>query len=350
MGLPFVRDSEAKQFSTPPSAAGHMTRLACTRARDAGIELEPLLKKAGLTRGQIEDRGARVNVQDQIRFIELAAHALQDEFLGFHLGLDFDLREFGLLHFVLASSETLGDALQRAARYSTIVNEGISLRCLDGKDFTMVVNYVGIARHSDRHQIECCMTALVRACRQLTNCRVLPSRVKFTHRRNEDSSEFKKFLGCGVVFGADVDELAFPKATKRIPVVNADPYLNELLIKYCEEALSRRRVSRGELRSRVENAIVPLLPHGEARADEIARRLGMSRRTLARRLSADGLTFVGVQDSLRSDLARRHVRDADLSISKIAWLLGYQEVSAFTHAFKRWTGKTPRDMRSQASQ
>jgi AraC-like DNA-binding protein len=80
----------------------------------------------------------------------------------------------------------------------------------------------------------------------------------------------------------------------------------------------------------------------------VARRLGMSQRTLTRRLSLEGLTFVEVRDNLRADLARRYVRDADLSISKIAWLLGYQEVSAFTHAFKRWTGTTPRQMRAQA--
>jgi AraC-like DNA-binding protein len=62
----------------------------------------------------------------------------------------------------------------------------------------------------------------------------------------------------------------------------------------------------------------------------------------------EGLTFSGVLESLRSDLAERYLMD-DLSISQIAWLLGYQEVSAFTHAFKRWTGKTPREARSLAA-
>jgi AraC-like DNA-binding protein len=73
----------------------------------------------------------------------------------------------------------------------------------------------------------------------------------------------------------------------------------------------------------------------------------MSQRTLARRLSSDGLTFSGIVDELKADLANRYLRDEDLAISEIAWLLGYSEVSAFTHAFKRWTGKTPREMRSQ---
>jgi len=67
----------------------------------------------------------------------------------------------------------------------------------------------------------------------------------------------------------------------------------------------------------------------------------MSTRTLTRRLAAEGQTFGQVVDELRTDLAERYLRDRDLSISQIAWLLGYQEVSAFTHAFRRWTGRTP---------
>jgi AraC-like DNA-binding protein len=97
----------------------------------------------------------------------------------------------------------------------------------------------------------------------------------------------------------------------------------------------------------LENAIVPLLPHGKARADEVAGRLGLSPRTLARRLASEGLTFEGILSELRADLAKRYLRDEALAISQIAWLLGYKEVSAFTHAFKRWTGKTPREARSQ---
>ncbi len=155
-----------------------------------------------------------------------------------------------------------------------------------------------------------------------------------------------RFLGCDVVFGAEADEIAFPGTVKQMPVVGADPYLNELLIKYCEEARSHRDAGRGTLRVDLENAIAPLLPHGKARADEVAGRLGLSPRTLARRLASEGLTFEGILSELRADLAKRYLRDESLAISQIAWLVGYKEVSAFTHAFKRWTGKTPREARS----
>ena len=96
----------------------------------------------------------------------------------------------------------------------------------------------------------------------------------------------------------------------------------------------------------VENAIVPLLPHAEVRIGEIAHRLGLGQRTLARRLNDEGLTFSALLGRLRHDLADRYLADGDTSISQIAWLLGYQEVSAFSKAYKRWTGKAPRAMRT----
>ena len=336
-----MRDSDADDTETFPSATGILTRLACERARREGVEVDSLLREAGLTHQQIDDPCARLDVKSQIKFLELAATALKDECLGFHLAQKCDLRVIGLLHYVLASSDTLGEALQRGVRYSAIVNEGIALKFREGNDVTINIEYVGIARHSDRHQIESFMVTLVRTCRQLTNRHLLPSRVSFIHRRSEDTSEFNAFFGSDVTFGAAVDEVAFSTSIRQMPVVGADPYLNELLLKYCQEALADRSTKRSSFGSSVENVIALHLPHGKARVGEIARRLGVSQRTLARRMSSEGLTFAGVLQRLKSDLAKRHLADETLSISEIAWLVGYQDVSAFTHAFKRWTGRAP---------
>jgi AraC-like DNA-binding protein len=348
-GRPALHDPDARRIDTPPSAAGGIARLAWARAKEAGLEPEPLARKAGLTVQQIEDAAARLGAQSQIRFLALSADALRDEFLGFHLARDFDLRMIGWLHYVLASSELLGEALKRAVRYSRMVNEGIAVAYREGTEVTLSFKYVGMARRSDRHQIEFWMTSLVRECCELTRRRLQPNRVRLTHYRREDCSEFNAFLGCDVEFGADVDEVAFPETIKQIPIVSADPYLNDLLISHCEEALARRQSNVAPLRLAVENAIAPLLPHGKARLGEVARRLGMSQRTLARRLATEGLSFSAILDEMRIDLAKRHVEDSHLSISQIAWLVGFQEVSAFTHAFKRWTGRTPREMRTRRS-
>ena len=337
---------DTKRLGALPTAGGGIARLAYARARRAGIELKPLLMKAGLTDQRIKDRGSRIPVQQQIQFLNLAAKALDDEFLGFHLSQLADLRELGLLFYVAASSETLGEALQRTARYSSISNEGLSLRCVEEGDIRIVFDYVGIARHSDRQQIEFLLTVVIRLCRQLTGLRLVPSRSRLMHRRSKHGdSELAAYFGGHMTFGARADELIFARKIKDIAITSADPYLNEILVANCEQALSHRPKHRGTLRSAVENAIVPLLPHGKVRAATIAARLGLSQRTLARRLALERQTFSEILESLRGDLARQYLSDPDLSISRIAWLLGYKEVSAFTHAFKRRTGKTPRETR-----
>jgi AraC-like DNA-binding protein len=340
--------SDAARFGALPNASGALTRLAFAYAKANGIDPRSLLKKAKLTLHQIKDTNLRLSVYDQIRFLNLAADALQDDLLGFHLAQPLDLRELGFLYYVSASSEVLGDALHQLARYCSIANEGVAPKyVVGGKHFGITFRYVGVSRHLDRHQIEFFTTVLVRQCRHLTGIRLVPTRVKLAHRRDARSPEMTEFFGSEVEFGAAVDEVSFAPACRDMPIVSADHHLNKILIGYCEEALRRRPTNRSPFRSSVENVIVPLLPHGKARADEISRRLGVSQRTLARRLSSERMSFSSVLENLKIDLADRYLADEALSISQVAWLLGYQEVSSFTHAFKRWTKKTPRQMRSQ---
>jgi hypothetical protein len=227
-----------------PSTTGRITRLAYAQAKNAGIALEPLLKAAHLTRHQIENPLATIKVRDQIKFLNLVADALEDDLLGFHLAQVPDLREIGLLYYVLASSDTLIDALQRGVRYISIVNEGILQKCIDGNSVGVSFHYVGVSRYEDRHQIEFWMTALVRICRQLTGLRLLPNRVRLTHRQARNA-DYAEFFGDDVEFGAFADDITFSNSIRQSPVVSADPHLNKLLVSYCEEAICHRPKSKG---------------------------------------------------------------------------------------------------------
>jgi AraC-like DNA-binding protein len=159
--------------------------------------------------------------------------------------------------------------------------------------------------------------------------------------------ELKKFFGCDVEFGAVHDAMVLSRSDCTAAIVDADPYLNNLLVEFCEQALEQRRTSRQHpISTTVENAIAPLLPHGEIRAATIARALGISERTLARRLRAEGQSFSSLLDRLRQTLANRYLAEPGASISEIAWLLGYQEISAFSRAYKRWNGHSPRAARA----
>jgi AraC-like DNA-binding protein len=328
-----------------PSTAGALARLACARAKASGLELQPLLREAGLTLPQIEDTRVRLKVRDQIRLLNILADALKDDYLGFHLALHCDLREAGMLYYIFASSQTFGEGLELTSRYTSIANEGMAQTSLAAGRVGVSYRYVGISRHQDRHQVEFWMTALVRACRHLTGLHIVANRIRLTHFREQGRGEFSEFFGRNIQFGAPADDIAFAASAGGLPIVSADPYLNNLLISSCEEATSHRPRVSGTFRLNVENILVPLLPHGKAQAGEIARRMGVSKRTMARRLSAEGLTFPELLKNLRMDLGKHYFARKDLSISQIAWLLGYHEVAAFSHAFKRWTGRTPREMR-----
>ena len=344
-----IGHSGAERLGKLPNATGTITRLAYAHAKASGIDAEALLTKADLTPQQIKNPSLRLRASDQIRFLNLVAGSLRDDWFGFHLAQAPDLREFGFLYYVSASSETLGHALQKLARYVAIANEGVSLRYRDARSIDVAFHYIGVSRHLDRHQIEFFMVFLIRLCRQLTGIRLVPTRVTLAHHRGVQHPRLAKFFGDNIQFGAAIDGVSFAPAIKNMPVVSADNYLNKLLVSYCEEALARRPTRGGSFRASVENAIVPLLPHGDAKLPAVARRLGRSPRTLARRLAEESLNYSDVLENLKVDLARRYLADKDLSISQVAWLLGYQEVSSLTHAFKRWTGETPRQARSRTA-
>src|SRR5262249_31643160 len=150
---------------------------------------------------------------------------LPDQFLGIHLAEGIELREMGLMYYVIASSGTLGDALRRLARYSGITNEGVCITCHEGKDITLRFHYIGVSRLSDRHQIECFVAILLRLCRQLTGLSLSPTGVKLAHRRTELPAVIKKVFSCNVLFGSDADEVVYSRLADTIACVNADPYL-----------------------------------------------------------------------------------------------------------------------------
>ena len=191
------------------------------------------------------------------------------------------------------------------------------------------------------------MTTLVRACRVLTGRHLKPSAVHLVHRRSCRPTEFEEFLGCRIRFGAETDEIIFDRKVAQLPLVGADPYLDKILLNHCEQALAHRRSNSGSLQITIENAITPLLPHGKARFDAVARSLGVSSRTLARWLTAEGLRFGEISKRLRSDLTTHYLSEADLSISQVAWLAGFKSIGAFSHSCKRSTGLNRKRLRQK---
>ena len=341
-----MRVPKPRSLRTMPSASGGITRLACARLRERGTDVTTILTRAGLAPAAVDDPAARLEARAQIKLLDLAGEELGDEIFGFRLARSFDLRELGLVYYVMASSEQLTDALRNVERYSRIVNEGVRLRCDLTQGATITLEYVDVDRQLDRHHIEFWLVTLVRICRQVTDSRLALRRLKVRHVRSKPPAEFKSFFGTDVEFGADADAIVLSAPVASLPVAGRDAYLNSMLRQYAEEALASRTATRASTRSEVERVLVELLPHGRASPSEVGRKLGTSARTLSRRLREEGAAFADILDQLRAALARRYLEDRGLPISEIAWLLGYQQVSSLTHAFRRWTGVTPRQFRA----
>jgi AraC-like DNA-binding protein len=297
---------------------------------------------------QVEDPKLRLEARAQVVLLEEAARALGDDLFGFHVARDFDLRQIGLIYYIMASSDRLVDAVTTAQRYSRIANEGVRVHVQHNKTLSIAIEYVDPEPANDRQHSEFWLVAILRICRQLTATRIAPEHLRFRHHRKGEAADLATFVGCEIEYAAASNEVILPRSSASLPLQGSDPHLNKLLREYADEALARRSERSGEVRSRVERLMAQSLPHGKASAPEIARQLGVSQRTLARSLAEAGLSFSHILEALRTDLAKSHLAESDLSISQIAWLLGYKEVSSFTNAFRRWTGMTPRQLRAQS--
>ena len=332
-----------RSVATVLTAGGLAARLAVEELKRSEVDPGLLLARCGLSVAAINRRD-RIKVMSQIEFLDLASKTLRDEYLGLSLAEQVDLRELGMLYYVAASSQRLGDALKRLERYVRVANEALIVRIGKGTPCRIVLAYAGVSRHLDRHHMEFLALVILRLCRQLVGRKFSPLGARFTHHRSSDIRA-KRQLGCEVQFGAAADEISLDAALLDLPVVGEDPFLQELMLRTCEDAIRDRPSNVSAFRAVVENTIAPLLPHAEAQLETVAALLNLSERTFARRLASEGLTFGEILDGLRRDLAIGYLEQRDLQISQIAWLLGFHQPSAFSHACRRWTGRSPLEYR-----
>ena len=330
-----------------PTATGFATREAIAMLRKHNIAAAPLLLRAGLSEHGLarpaDDRDGlsqRVSAVGQCKFLDYAAQAMNDSAFGLHLAERIDPRDVGLYFYTSSAARDLGEALALFSRYCRIVNEAFRLT-EKSADAAIELEFVGLPRYAARHNMEFVLAGLTTTLRTITGRNVAPTKVAFAHNRNSDVREFERFFGCPVEFGAPDTVFQISADALRLPLITADPKLLRVLRPYCDAAAKERNVKPGTLRSDVEAEVEKLLPHGKAKAENVAKALALSLRTLARRLAEEGTTYGDVVDQLRKSLAIQYLKDPEMSLGQIAWLLGYEGSTSFNHAFKRWTGRSP---------
>jgi AraC-like DNA-binding protein len=306
-----------------------------------GVDTEPLLSKAELSRRQLQRDPGGVSVVSQHRFLELAANQMNDPLLGLHVAVEIDLRDIGLLYYLAASSATVSEALEYLSRYAATSNEEIRLGISRHKEETVLTFQPVMALDVPRGQFfEMIALAFSRVLRALTNRDVVPLRMSFAHARNIELKEVHRILRCPVEFTQATDSWVLPQSVMGLPILSEDRRLLGILEAHADRSLGDRQAIRG-LQGIVENQLIGTLAGGGVQAAVIANQLGMSVRSLRRRLAEEGTSFGEILDRLRQRLARGYLEDRRVSLQQTAWLLGYSEVGAFNHAFKRWTGTSP---------
>jgi AraC-like DNA-binding protein len=334
-----------------PTTMGFAAKNAIDALRRLNVATAPVLRAAGISERDLAASGPlhhRVSAVGQSRLLDLAAEAIEDTAFGLHLAEQADPRNAGIIFYVMSAAENLGEALALLDRYSRIANEAARMkRTTTPGGLVVEIGFVGLPRPLGRQGAEFLMAVIVRVLRELVGRDIRPTRAAFAHPRNADMPEFPRFFGCPVEFGRAVDEgvwsdlLEFSTAAVEAPLVTSDPKLLKALEPFCDMAAKERKTASDTLRAAVEKEAEKLLPHGKAQKQTVARTLGMSVRTFARRLAVEETTYDEVVDELRRSLALQYLRDPGMSLSQIAWLLGYEGATSFNHAFKRWTGHSP---------
>lgn len=167
-----------------------------------------------------------------------------------------------------------------------------------------------------------------------------PKAIHFTHEEPGYRAEYDRIFEVPLFFGSHMNALLVDQALLTISLPPPNPYLSQVLTAHAEGLLKSLESSK-TTRGKVEKLLTTILHTGTASIDMIARQLGVSRQTLFRRLKAEGVTFEEVLDELRHTMALRYLRDQKRSVKETAYLVGFSDAAAFSHAFKRWTGQSP---------
>jgi AraC-like DNA-binding protein len=310
-----------------------------------GINAKPALIGAGISRRQLSRDEIGLPVASQHRFLELAAAQANDQLLGLHVAAEMDLRAIGLLFYLTGSAPTVSEALENLARYSRTTNEALVVEIARQKDqVILTIRHLQEFDEPHRQFFELLALWFIRTLHTETNRDFTLLRVTFNHARDTDLREVHRLLRCPVDFAQGVDSWVLPQRVMDLPIVSEDSQLLKLLTAHADDLLAERHSVTG-LQSMVANQLASLLPAGESRAAMVAQQLGMSQRSLTRHLADEGTTFGEILEQVRQRLASRYLADERMSAQQTAWLLGYSEVGAFNHAYKRWTGTAPRRMR-----
>lgn len=325
-----------------------LVALAGTRGADPTV----LLRRSGIAPHDVDDADARVPLSRFVRLMRAAKRLCRDPAFALHFGEAFDLAEISIVGAMGTTAGTTDEHLRMLNRYSRLAAD---VECAGGERFRLdrtggQLWLVDTRRDADAFPelTESLVARALTSLRRLYGSDTFVKAVHVTHPAPAYRREYDRIFGVPVVFESHWNAVRLDPAWDRVRLPTVASYARRVLTEHAESLLSELDQS-ASMRSRVEQLIVPMLHTREVRVERIARTLALSRQTLFRRLKVEGVTFEQVLDLVRRRRALEVLRSSTATVKQAAHLAGFSEPSAFSRAFRRWTGCSPGQFHARAA-
>jgi len=313
--------------------------------KSLGRDPYAFMRTVGLQPEFLQDPEALIPRDAARELLEITARATRTEDLALRLAAQRKLSALGPISLVLREEPTPRAALDTLCRYLKLVNASLTIRIEDAGSVVVIrEDLLPSPGLEMRQSVELAVSTMFRMLGELIGPQWRPIEVCFTHRPPADPSAHRAFFGRSVKFNQEFNGLVCSSADLSTPRELGDPVAAGFARKFLEAAMQDRTETVQET---CRQLILALLPGGNCTAGEVARHLRVDRRTLYRRLGAEGLTFSGLLDQVRSDLAKRHLRESDMPVGEVAELLGFSNGSSFSHWFQSLFGCSASQWRKQ---
>jgi len=305
-----------------------------------GIDPEQFRKTLGIARETLRDEHARLPAHLVDRAFELAAAQIGDAAFVLRAAECWHPSNLGTMGYAWLSSRTLHTGLKRLERFSRLLGSRARYRCCEERDGVHLGFDHGRGDSTLGPMLaDFSLSVLIAMCRVNGGLSLSPVRVHLRRPEPANPQPWQAFFGCPIAFGAPADGFVLASEVANAPL----PSANLLLANTFDAILTEQQAGLfdDDIVSRCKAQVLRQLTSGTPAAPQVAHALGLSQRTLQRRLAALDLTFQGVVDETRHELARRYLDDPGKSVTEVTFLLGFSEQSAFTRAFRRWSGMAP---------
>ncbi|MFK7948266.1 MAG: AraC family transcriptional regulator ligand-binding domain-containing protein [Saprospiraceae bacterium] len=319
-------------------------------AKQQGANQKDLLQLTGLTMNELNDETLRLEVSTYNAVLENALKQTKDKFFGLHIGEYLSLSAAGLIVQIAQSSETVRQAVDFMIQFSNLGCQALPFSLHEHDDeielrITPSDLWQTQSPESVQHTVDGIVVFTIKELHTLTHQKHYPTKLLFHYKQPNQIEEYQRIFKCAVDFNYQYTSLFFSNRLFQEKIITSDYNLLKILVQHAEFKLATMEQQSG-FSTIVKQTILNLVKPEFPTIEQVAANLNLSVRTLQRRLKSEQKTYKSVLDNLKQQFAMDYIKNPQLTVSEIAYLLDYSEVSAFSRSFKRWTGKTPNQFRN----